>query len=227
MNTEIVRIGLVDDHSVLRESLSLFLSQQLHFLVTLQARDGLELQEKLQACSFPDVLLLDVRMKGMGGLETMMWLSREHPEQKVIIYTGCETDLTRELFYSLGARAVVSKWCSEKELEKALRRVHEEGYYYNDLASRRLLTRMHAEAAKRSRITKPLLSEKEMKFLQLAGTDLTYEQIADRLKLKTGCINKMRYELFQKLSCQNRAVLAMMAERNGLNEWETFTQISR
>jgi two-component system invasion response regulator UvrY len=214
MSSEIVTIGLVDDHTASRKGLALFLQSYLNCQIILHAGNGLELQEAFKKLPHPHILLLDVAMPKMNGLETMRWLFKEHPDQKAIIYTGSRTTLTMELFYSLGVRAILKKCGCEKELTKAITRVHKEGYYYNDISSRRLLMQAHVYDAKQK--LKPLISLKEERFMKLLASGMIYEQIADRMVLSTNSINKIRNELFQKLDCKNRTELALLMERNGL-----------
>lgn len=218
MNTEIVTIGIVDDHPVFRKGLTFFFQHASSNRVILEAGNGKELQEALRKEPLPDILLLDISMPVMGGIAAMKWLHQTFPDLPVIILTCCETNLTMIQLYLLGARAILQKGICEKELLKAITRVKEEGYYYNDNASRRLLVQLYANTKKQTENIKPVLTEKEERFLQLAATEMTYHQIAATLDVSERCVDKIRNRLFEKLGVQNRSSLVLQAERNGLLE---------
>jgi DNA-binding NarL/FixJ family response regulator len=216
MNEKPVTIGVVDDHPVMRKGLAFFFKHIGNYEVILEAGNGKELQEVLKTRSIPDILLLDLSMPVMNGFVTMKWLNEAHPELPVIIFTSHETDLTSIKLYLLGVRAVLQKGCCEKELVKAITRVNEEGYYHNDPVSRRLLLQLHQHNGKRNGDLRPLLNDKEERFLQLATTNMTYQQIAGVLEVSERGVDKIRNRLFEKLEVQNRASLAVKAMQNGI-----------
>jgi two-component system invasion response regulator UvrY len=215
MNFETVRIGLVENHLLFRQTLAHFLTQSGSFNVVLEAGHGKELQELMQKETGTQILLLDLAMPVMDGFETLEWLQRQHPHLPVIILTDRETDLTMKRLAQLGARCFLKKNTCTKELTKVVFRVLEDGYYFADTASRNLLLAMYKEDGKQSDI-KPCLSEKEWRFLKLAATDMTYEQIAFELNVSTRCVDKTRNGLFEKMNVKNRAAMTLKAISNGI-----------
>lgn len=151
----------------------------------------------------------------MDGFETMEWLQKSHPDLPVIILTMHETDLTMTRLVRLGVRAILSKNICEKELRKAIFRVIEEGYYYNNTASRNLLVGIYKEETKKGDL-KLLLTEKEWTFLKFVSTEMTYKKIGEQMNLSMRSVDKIRNGLFEKLSAQSRVVLAMQAVHNGI-----------
>jgi len=217
MSAEIVTIGLVEDNELFRQTLAFFLNQSGNHSVILQASDGFSLQKELSIGSPPDVLLLDLRMKGMDGFDTLKWLNAIHPKLPVIILSGCRTDLTMLTFIHLGASSVLTKAIDIKDLLKAISRVLEDGYYYPDAYSRNVRKDVHGEK-NGNRVRKHLFSERQWRLLKLAGTNLTYIQIGSLLDMSVACVKKYLHELYLDLDVQNRAELALLAERHGI--WE-------
>jgi two-component system invasion response regulator UvrY len=169
----------------------------------------------LKAPHIPDILLLDMQMPEMNGLETMKWLNNYFPDLPVIILTACSIELTTAEFYTLGARAILQKGICEKELLKAIRHVKEEGYYCNSPSSLRTMLRINGK----SRMPEPThtkLTEKEQLLIELSATDMKWESIASVIYLSKGGIEKMCKRLFCRLGVNNRTTLALKAERNGL-----------
>jgi DNA-binding NarL/FixJ family response regulator len=150
----------------------------------------------------------------MDGFATIQWLHTAYPELPVVILSNRETDLTMAKLIHLGARAILKKSVDVKKLQKAIFRVKEEGYYFNDPASRNLLIAIYKEENKKE--VKPALTEKEWEFLKLATTDLTYGQIAALLDVSERGVDKTRNRLFEKLGVQNRVMLAVKAIDNGI-----------
>ena len=159
--------------------------------------------------------MLDMRMPEMNGMETLQWLHDNHEEKiKPIIYTDCKTDLTVIKLYILGARAILQKTITPKELLKAIRRVKEDGYYYNDSFSRNLLVQLRSKNDKGGKKLKPALTAKEEKFLKLLTKDKSYKEMADIFGSTEGAMNKMRHTLFEKLEVRSKGALAVKAKDN-------------
>jgi DNA-binding NarL/FixJ family response regulator len=85
MGTETISLGIVDDHTIFRKALSNFVNGFENCIVTLDAANGKELQQELKKTSAPEILLLDLRMKEMDGLETAKWLYNHYPQIRMIV----------------------------------------------------------------------------------------------------------------------------------------------
>lgn len=217
MNPEIVTIGLVEDNKLFRTTLATTLNQHKNYRVVLQAWDGVSLQAELQKGTLPNVLLLDLRMKGMDGFDTLKWLNEVHPNLPVIILSGCRFEITMGTFIRLGASSVLPKAIDPEELFKAIDRVLEEGYYFPDARSRNLWRNAYHEKDEKV-LRKHLFSERQWRLLKLAGTGLTYIQIGALLDMSEACVKKHLHGLYEDLEVQNRAELALLAERHGIME---------
>lgn len=216
MHSAPVTLGIVDDHPIFRQGLQQIISSSFEDLqVTLLAANGKELQEVLKTTAAPDILLLDLRMPVMNGYDTLEWLHAAYPGLPVIVLTMHDTDIAKVKLIRNGVRAIVKKESEPAELRKVILQVKKNGYYYPDAASRKLMLAMYDEDSKKFNL-RSFLTEKEWKFLQLAATELTYKQIAYKMKISQRAADKIRNKLFEKLGVQNRVVLAVKALKNGI-----------
>ena len=206
-----IPIGVVDDHQLFLKSLSLMLKSFKVYEVVVEALNGRDLQEKLQQSkAMPSIMLIDVNMPEMNGIETAKWMSVHYPETKLVALSMNDTDTIIIDMIKAGCCAYLLKETHPDELEKALSEIHGKGYYNADASNinfRRLL-QTEKEAIQ--------LNEKEKQFLQYACTDLTYREIAALMFLSERTIDGYREALFAKLKVQSRVGLAMEAIRKGL-----------
>ncbi len=217
MHTENVKIALVDDHTIFRKALQNFLPSLGNYTVVLEARDGLELQEAVQNGTRLDVILLDISMPGMDGFETIKWLHETHPELAVVILSDRDTEITTFFLIYHGARAILKKNAELSEIQKAISAAADNGFYFPDAATRNPWKAIHHDKGGRA-VRRQLFSGRQWRFLQLAGTDLTYANMADQLDTSEACVKKVQHEMFEELNVTNRAALAVLAERHGIRE---------
>ncbi len=204
-------IGIVDDHQLFLKSLSLMLKSFEVYDVIVEAVNGKELQEKiLQAGIAPSILLIDVNMPVMNGIETAKWMNANYPQVKLVALSMNDNDAIIIDMIKAGCCAYLLKETHPDELEKALQEINAKGYYNADASNinfRRLL-QSEKDAVQ--------ISEKEKQFLQYACSDLTYKEIAALMFLSERTIDGYRESLFGKLKVQSRVGLAMEAIRKGL-----------
>ena len=206
-----ISIGVVDDHQLFLKSLSLMLKSFKVYDVVVEALNGRDLQDKLQQSKVvPSIMLIDVNMPEMNGMETAKWMTANYPETKLVALSMNDTDTIIIDMIKAGCCAYLLKETHPDELEKALNEIHTKGYYNADASNinfRRLLQ------SEKDAVT---LNEKEKQFLQLACSDLTYREIAALMFLSERTIDGYREALFRKLKVESRVGLAMEAIRKGL-----------
>ncbi len=205
-----IPIGLVDDHQLFLKSLSLMLKSFRVYDVVLEALNGIDLQQKILHCArLPAIMLIDVNMPEMNGVETAKWVTKNYPQIKLVALSMNDTDSIIIDMIKAGCCAYMLKETHPDELEKALVEIHNKGYYNGDISNinfRRLLL---------SEKESVIINEKEKTFLQYACTDMTYKQIAATMFLSERTIDGYREVLFGKLKVQSRVGLAMEAIRRG------------
>ncbi len=208
-----IRIGIVDDHQLFVKSVSLMLTTFKDYKVVIEALNGKDMQEKLAKHNvLPDIMLVDVNMPVMNGVETVKWLSTAYPQVKLVALSMNDNDQVIIDMIRAGCCAYLLKDTHPDELEKALNEIHLKGYYNADASNINYRRLLKAEQDKELLN----LSEKEKIFLQHACSDKTYKQIAAEMGLSERTIDGYRETLFQKMKVQSRVGLCLEAVRRDI-----------
>lgn len=211
-----INIGVVDDHILLRKALISLINGFDHCQVVLEADNGQDLISKLEYTMSPDVILLDMNMPVMEGYETAMWLKENHPKIRVLMLTMYDSELTLIRQLKAGARGFLKKDVEPSELKFAINSVMESGYYYSTITAGRLANLFRNNAKDHLRLQNALLEDQHVEFLRLVCTELTYKEIAQKMKLSPRSVDALRDHLFLKLDVKSRIGLAMVAVKNGV-----------
>lgn len=211
-----IRVVVADDHAIVREGVHQLLSQQPDIEVVGEAADGLQaldLARKLK----PDLVVMDIGMPGMNGLEATRALKAEQPQTNVLVLTMQEGE---DYFFRLlqaGAAGYVLKGAGSGELLSAIRAVQQDGVYLNPAMTRRVLrdvlNRPQPDTAARDPLT-----PREHEVLKLIAEGKTNREIANELILSLNTVQTHRLHLMEKLNLHNRAELVKYAIRRGLIE---------
>jgi DNA-binding NarL/FixJ family response regulator len=215
---EPIRILLVDDQRLMREGLRILLELEPDLEIVGEAEDG-EAALKLYADLQPGIVLMDVRMPGMDGVEAT-WRLREHwPEARIIILTTFDDD--EYVFEGLraGAMGYLLKDVSGHDLAEAVRTVAAGGVLIEPSVARKVVAEF-ARVAPPARapdvgLSEPL-SEREREILQLLAQGLSNREIADRLSLAQGTVKNYVTTVLQKLGVRDRTQAALRARELGL-----------
>ncbi|MFW2477721.1 MAG: response regulator [Sediminibacterium sp.] len=208
-----IKIALVDDHVILRKSLSVLIGMLQDFNVMMEAGNGKEFIDQLNKDNIPDIVLMDITMPVMDGVETTKWIKQNHPNIKVVALSMIKNDLIIIRMLKNGARGYILKDCEPEELRYALREVYEKGYFYNELVTPRMKVK---EVDKEEPLQKSMINEGELSFLRWACTEKTYKEIADEMGVSARTVDGYRDALFQKLQVTTRVGLAIYAIRHEL-----------
>ncbi len=203
-------IGLVDDHQLFLKSLSLMLESFKTYDVVVEALNGKDLQIKLDGKkTIPEIMLIDVNMPVMNGIETAKWLSQQYPGMKLVALSMNADDRNIIAMLKAGCCAYLLKDTHPSELEKALDEINRKGYYNADAGNinfRRLLIKADEKPEFN-------LTSKELIFLKHACSELTYKQIAAEMNLSERTVDGYREALFKKFNVQSRVGLCLEAIR--------------
>jgi len=206
-----IKIGLLDDHQLFLKSLSLMLLSFKKYTVVIEALNGKELQEKIQQLNdLPDIILIDVNMPVMGGVETAIWLHEQYPHIKLVALSMNDSDKTIIDMIKAGCCAYLLKDTHPNELEKALEEIAAKGYYNADVSNINFRRLLQAEKEALA------LSEREKEFLKLSCSDMTYKEIAQLMHVSERTVDGYRESLFLKLKVQSRVGMALEAIRKEL-----------
>lgn len=212
----VIQVALADDHILLRNALASLIDRFEDCKVVIQASGGKELAVKISKGDLPDVVLLDLNMPDMNGFETATWLRDHYPAIHVLMLTMYDSELTLIRLLQAGVKGFLKKDIHPNELHYAIRSVIENGYYYSHNATGKLLNLFRSNTDSGSILRKKMLTEIEIRFLQLSCGELTYKEIAKEMTLNPRGVDNLRDNLFTKLEVKSRVGLAMYAIRHGL-----------
>ena len=215
MKQEQVKIGLVDDHILVREALSNIIKSFDEFDISIMANNGKDFLNKLNKTNVPEILLLDLSMPEMDGHETTHWLSKNHPEIKILILTMYDAESLIHLIKA-GVRGFLKKDVPPAELRHALQCVHANGTYCSNTVTGRLFNLMKDQGNKNSTWGAVVLNDNELSFLKLASSEMTYKEIALKMDISPRTVDNYRDALFIKLNVKSRVGLAMYAVKSGI-----------
>ncbi|MEW6401887.1 MAG: response regulator transcription factor [Chloroflexota bacterium] len=209
-------IILADDHQVLREALRLLLETQSDFHVTAETGDGLDalqLTEKHR----PDVLIVDMMMPGLSGLEVARRTQRVSPATKVIVLSMHDAESYVVESLQAGVAGYVLKKSSSQELVFAIRQALAGNLYLSpSLNERAIHAYMQRSQASRAGDLFEALTDREREVFQLAAEGLSNPQIAERLSLSARTIEMHRGNLMKKLGLKTQTELVKYAVKRGM-----------
>lgn len=208
-----IKILLVDDHQLIRTGIRRLLEAAGDIEVIGEADSGE--QALLQArVLHPDVVLMDIHMPGIGGLEATRKLLHHHPEMKVISLSVQRQDPYPERLLAAGASGYLTKDCGAEEFISAIRKVHAgERYLDAELARGMALSRMPGGKSAGGISD---LSQREMQVMMMVVQGHSIQTISEKLFISPKTVNTYRYRLFEKLAVSNDVELTRLAMRHGL-----------
>lgn len=206
------KVALVDDHTLLSEAIAGLVRRFENFEVVNVSVNGRELVDFVEANPDmqPDVVLMDVKMPVMGGVETTQYLTKHHPEIKVLALSVEEEEGVVMQMIRAGAKGYLLKDTRKSILEQALNEVLEHGYYYTNTVERIV------KKTERLKDQEIVLKEREIEFIKHACTEMTYKEIAEKMYLSPKTIEGYRESVFQKLGLKNRTGLVIYAIKNNI-----------
>jgi DNA-binding NarL/FixJ family response regulator len=200
-----IRVMLVDDHPAFRKGITALIESEPDLQVVAETGDGREALE-IYRQNKPDVVLMDLRLPGMGGVEITMAIRKEFPEARVIVLTTFDTD--EDIFRAIqsGAKSYLLKDTPDDELATAIRSVHAGKQILSEKLAGRLAERQ----------LRPELSQRETEVLQLLIKGRSNKEIGSALFLCEDTIKAHFKTLFTKLKVQDRTEAAISAIRHGI-----------
>lgn len=211
-------IVLIDDHTLLRNGLA-GLVKSLGHEVLFEADNGKHFIDQLGASGkIPDLVLLDINMPVMDGYDTALWIRANKQSIKILALSMNDNENSILRMLRSGAVGYILKDADPKELELAIHSVAQKGYYHSELISGKIMHAInHIDVGPDGSPKNPIvLTDKEIGFLKLACTEMTYKEIADKMGVSPRTIDGYRDILFEKLSLKTRVGLALYAIKAGV-----------
>ena len=211
-------IILADDHQVLREALRLLLETQTDFQVVAETGDGLDAVQLTEKHK-PDVLIVDMMMPGLSGLEVARRTKRVSPATKVIVLSMYDTESYVVESLQAGVSGYVLKQSSSQELVFAIRQALAGNLYLSSSLNERAI-QTYMQRSRDSRAEDPIdaLTDREREVLQLAAEGLSNPHIAEKLSLSARTVEMHRGNLMRKLGLKSQTDLVKYAVKRGLIE---------
>jgi two-component system, NarL family, invasion response regulator UvrY len=207
-----ITVLLVDDHELIRTGVRGILDKAPDIEVAAEASTGEEALDIVQRIPV-DVVLMDVNMPGMGGIEATRRVLRAKPELKVIALTVLDDDPFPTRLHEVGAMGFLTKGCPADEMLRAIRAVHN-GHHYiaSEVARKHTLTEWHGQG---DNPFKQLSSRETQVLLQILEGQKN-QQISDILSLSPKTVSTYRQRIYEKLDIKNDVELTRLAYRHGI-----------
>ena len=214
-----IKVMIADDQELIRQSLQIVLEMKEGIEVTATAKDGREVIQEVRKDK-PDVILMDVRMPEMDGVQCTQIIKEQYPDVKIIILTTFDDD---EYVYNAlkhGASGYLLKGCSFDELSKSIRSVLNGGAIFNPNVAKKLTSFFSQMANNPEHLSwdkdgLPDLSENEWKIIEQIGHGLSNKEIASLLQFSEGTIRNYLSVILDKLGLRDRTQLAIWYLKKG------------
>ncbi|TAE31113.1 MAG: DNA-binding response regulator [Cytophagales bacterium] len=215
-----IKLALCDDHNLFRVGMASILTQVPDFDLVLEAANGQELIDKI-ARKTPDVVLLDLQMPVLDGTATADYLRENHPLIKIVILTMHDEDRMVLHLLEKGVSGYLLKDADPGEVEKAVRKVMDDGVYLNEFVSRAMLRKMTNSTTVIKQPSafynsKVLLSEREKEVLKLICEGLSTAEISEKIFLSPRTVEGHRLRILEKTGTKNTAGMVAYAFKNNL-----------
>jgi len=213
-----IKVAIADDHKLFREGLRFLMDQMDNLEVVFEASNGRELLDSIESHQ-PDVLLLDLDMPEVDGLEALKQLRPKMPDLGIIILTMHSDSKMVAYLMELGANSYLLKDTSPEEFQKAITNVVDEGFYFNKMVSQAMLTGLKGQSKKKPTLGhNEVLTSRELEVLELICQEFTAKEIADKLFISHRTVEGHRKNLIEKLGVKNTAGLIVKSIKEGIIE---------
>lgn len=208
-----IKLLLVDDHDLVRTAIARMLSDSSDLKIIGEANSGEQAYSMVRELN-PDVVLMDIRMPGIGGLEATRKIKQRFPDVKVIALSACEEEPFPTRLLQAGASGYLTKGACIDETIRAIRQVAAGNHYL----SAAIAQQMALKAYDKKQLNSPFeqLSEREMQISLMIASGQKIQNISDLLCVSPKTVNTHRYRIFSKLEIENDVELALLAVRHNL-----------
>ncbi len=216
MTAQQIKVAIADDHKIFRDGIKMALKDRDYLKILWEAEDGKDLMHKLQIKQ-PDVLLMDLRMPELDGMNAIGLIRKEFEEVKIIVLTMYDDQEMITKMMEMGANAYLTKTTDPDEIYLAIITCMNDDFYFNDLVNKAVLLKLQHKKTVRQFYPNPVkFSEKELNILKCIAQDKTTEEISGIVFLSPRTIETIRQKMKEKVGAKTIAGLVMYATRNKL-----------
>lgn len=216
----IIKIAIADDHKIFRDGIKMALSPRQNLKMIWEAEDGKDLLHKI-AIKKPDVLLMDIRMPEIDGINAIELLRKEYEELKIIVLTMYDDQQMISKMMEMGANAYLTKTTDPDEIYEAILTCMNEDFYFNQLVNNAVMGKLMQKKNVRQHYGTHIpisFNEKELKILQLLAEDKTTEDISKIIFLSPRTIETIRQTMKNKVGAKTIGGLITYGMRNKMIE---------
>lgn len=214
----IIRLALADDHKIFRDGIRMALKNREFIKILWEADDGKDMMHKMKM-KIPDVLLMDIHMPEINGINAIQIIRREYEEVKIIVLSMYDDKEIITKMMEFGANAYLAKTTDADEIYRAIIGCMNNDFYFNDLVNSAVLLKLQQKRTVRRFYPNTVkFNEKELKILKLITEDKTTEEISDDVFLSPRTVETIRQNMKLKVGAKTIAGLVMYAMRNKLLE---------
>jgi DNA-binding NarL/FixJ family response regulator len=206
----VARVLIVDDHPVVRVGYVELINHQAGLSVCGEAADAEEAIQQIQA-THPDLVVIDISLKGSNGLDLIRQIKARWPELKTLVVSAHDESLFAERGLRAGAKGYVSKEATTDRLIEAIRRVLRGEVYLSGTAASRVMQRAVTAKSRMREAPIETLSDRELQVFQLIGQGCTTREIAQRIEISPKTVENYRENIKKKLDLRNSAELVRHA----------------
>src|SRR5574338_92131 len=218
MISQQIKVAIADDHKIFRDGIRMALKDKDYLKILWEAEDGKDLMHKMKI-KLPDVLLMDIRMPEMDGVNAISLIRKEYEAIKIIVLTMYDDQEMISKMMEMGANAYLTKTTDPEEIYNAILTCMNDDFYFNDLVNKAVLLKLQHKKQVKQYYPNPVkFNEKELKILKLISEDKTTEAISKEVFLSPRTIETIRQSMKQKVGAKTIAGLVMYAMRNKLLE---------
>jgi DNA-binding NarL/FixJ family response regulator len=217
-NNSIIQIALADDEALFRRGMRLILEDYPDIRVAFEAENGEDLLQKIrQAADPPDVLLLDLKMPVLSGVEAARIIREQFPSILIVVLSSHVSKSFIINMIEIGAAAYLGKNAHPDEVIETVRTVREKGFFYNAMVMEVIRDTMSGKPIPRpTHDFEVELTAREKEVLQLICAEYTTQEIAEKLFISARTVDGHRNNLLSKLGCRNTAGLVVYAIQHNL-----------
>ena len=176
--TQQIKVAIADDHKIFRDGIRMALREKDYLKILWEAEDGKDLMHKLQLKQ-PDVILMDIRMPHVDGINAISLIRKEYESIKIIVLTMYDDQEMITKMMEMGANAYLTKTTDPEEIYQAILTCMNDDFYFNELVNKAVLLKLQHKKTVRQFYPNPVkLSEKELRILKLIADDKTTEEIS-------------------------------------------------
>jgi len=211
-----IKIAIADDYKIFREGLKVSLAQDDSMVVLFEVDNGEDLMKELEDVS-PDVIIMDLKMPIMDGMEATQLIRKKNTKIKILVVSMYDNDKFIIHLMEIGANGYLLKNAEPEEIRKAIYAVHENGYYFNDLVNKALLKKLVLRSNIKPSFNENIeLTERELEVLKMICEEKTASEIGKEIFLSPRSVEGIRQRLIEKVGVRNTAGLVMFAAKNGI-----------